>query len=595
MKSVKLFDENNTVGQSPFLPVFTEETDKYYRIVCNEQLLDEQLWRLLERQFDIQVDSCDGGWRGEYWGKLMRGACMVYSYTRDEKLYGVLTESVINILGKADDLGRIASYRLDKEFIRWDMWSRKYVMLGLEYYYDICNNKSIKKKIVTALTNQADYIVSKIGEGEEKILINKTSDTWKGVNSISIIQPFVKLCKLNNKPSYTKFIDEALRAQPIEGFNLFEYAKADEKSPFEYPINKAYEVISCFEGLLDLYSEVGGEEKLQTCVKFADKILQTDFTVIGGIGCEDELFDNATKKQVIHTEINKQETCVTVTLMKFLTALYLKTGDKRYIDAIERSFYNAYLGALNEKPDIGHLICPLFYSYSPVYNNPRWQLIGGQRSISNYALFGCCIAIGAAGLGVLRSLSAFGGKGNVKLNLFASGNYSLKTDEGDIAFNILSNYPAGGDIKVKFIKATKGLTLSLRMPDWAETVNVSRSGKALDYQMSDGYVNVFGTIASGDEIEIKFDDDIKVHYSEEVNGEVKGLYALTKGAIALAVDSFDADLDNSFPVPEAGGKITKYEYENGVCRIGEMLLKDYRITGKTFYKPHDITVWLKKK
>ena len=31
---------------------------------------------------------------GEYWGKLMRGACETYLYTRDEELYEILTESV---------------------------------------------------------------------------------------------------------------------------------------------------------------------------------------------------------------------------------------------------------------------------------------------------------------------------------------------------------------------------------------------------------------------------------------------------------------------------------------------------------------------
>ncbi len=589
-----LFENENNLGQIPFTPKFDQATDRYYRVVTEGQLADVELWRLLERQYDIKWDGVDGGWRGEYWGKLMRGACMVYAYTQDEKLYKILTDSVKNMLAKADGLGRIASYPVTREFIGWDMWARKYVMLGLEYYYDICADKKLKKKIVKALQGQADYILTKVGDKEGQISVFATSYIWGSMNSMSLIQPYAKLYKLTKAQRYLDFIRVLMKTQPAENFNLFDVAKENKKAPFEYPVVKAYEMISCFEGLLDLYEEVGGEDKLQTCVNFADKILETDFTIIGGIGCEDEMFDNATKKQVVHTDINKQETCVTVTLMKFLTALYLKTGDKKYVDAVERSFFNAYLGALNDTDAIGNLVRPLFYSYSPVYNNPRWTLIGGQRSISNYALFGCCIAIGTAGLGALKSLSAFGGNDNVKINFYLSGKYSLRTADGEIEYQISSNYPSGGDITVKFIKATKGLTLSLRMPDWSDEVTIQKQGKTLDYKITDGYINVFGDINAGDELKVGFDDMIKAHPSEKVNGEVNDLYAFSKGASLLCADGKEVDLTKSHPVEIIDGKVKEFTAVNGKYTLGDMVMWDYRETGKDYYQPHDVSVWIKK-
>ena len=97
------------------------------------------------------------------------------------------------------------------------------------------------------------------------------------------------------------------------------------------------------------YAEVKNDKKWeQAAINYAYKILDTDFTVIGSAGCTHELFDHSTVRQANTTnEFIMQETCVTVTLMKFFGRILKITGDSRFADAAERSFYNAYLGAEN--------------------------------------------------------------------------------------------------------------------------------------------------------------------------------------------------------------------------------------------------------
>ena len=120
----------------------------------------------------------------------------------------------------------------------------------------------------------------------------------------------MKLFKLTGKSEYEEFIKTLIKTRILNGFNLFEAAKENKKTPSEYPVTKAYEIISCFEGLLDYYEITGEKEYLGICVNFADAVLKTDFTVIGGIGCYDEYFNGSTAKQVEKSEIHKQETCV---------------------------------------------------------------------------------------------------------------------------------------------------------------------------------------------------------------------------------------------------------------------------------------------
>ena len=82
-------------------------------------------------------------------------------------------------------------------------------------------------------------------------------------------------------------------------------------------------------------------------VNFADRVLESDFTVIGSSGCTHELFDHSTVRQANPSNALMQETCVTVTLMKFFYQMNVLTGNAIYADAFERSLYNAYLGAVN--------------------------------------------------------------------------------------------------------------------------------------------------------------------------------------------------------------------------------------------------------
>ena len=179
--------------------------DKIHYVEDN-QLLNPDQWATFVNQFRTQPDSADNGWRGEFWGKMMRGASITYQYTQNEKLYKILTNTVRDLLSTQDEQGRIATYSANAEFKGWDMWCRKYVMMGLEYYYRICKDEALKERIVAALTKQADYILDHVGPASEgKIPITDTSDMFGGINSSSILEPMLFLYRMTNEQRYLDF------------------------------------------------------------------------------------------------------------------------------------------------------------------------------------------------------------------------------------------------------------------------------------------------------------------------------------------------------------------------------------------------------
>ena len=177
--------------------------DKAARWLQKEQLMDRAQWAKFVDVYRTQPDADNQGWRGEYWGKMMCGGALVYAYTHDEDLYQVLTETVRDLMTTAEEDGRVSSYARGDEFDSWDLWCRKYVLLGSEYYLDICHDEDFKQQVIAFLCRCADYIIAHIGPDKKDI--TKASRSWYGINSSSILEPIVRLYKRTGEQRYLDF------------------------------------------------------------------------------------------------------------------------------------------------------------------------------------------------------------------------------------------------------------------------------------------------------------------------------------------------------------------------------------------------------
>ena len=95
------------------------QIEKAAAFLTKNQLLDREMWGRFVDQFRRPIDGTNNGWRGEYWGKMMRGASLVCCYSRDPELYEVLVETVRDMLSLIGEDGRISSFTPDTEFRAW--------------------------------------------------------------------------------------------------------------------------------------------------------------------------------------------------------------------------------------------------------------------------------------------------------------------------------------------------------------------------------------------------------------------------------------------------------------------------------------------
>ncbi len=582
------------------------------RFVAENQCKNKHNWILFAEQFKSNVDDPNNAWRCEYWGKMMRGAAFTYAYTQDQELYDMLTDTVKDLLTTQDKLGRISSYSVENEFNGWDMWGRKYVLLGLQYYMDICKDEELKKQITTAMCRTLDYIITKIGpESEGKLPITKTSNFWKGLAASSILEPVVRLYNITGKKEYLEFADYIVDNGGIEDGNVFELAYEGKLYPYQYPVTKAYEMMSNFEGLMEYYRVTGIEKWRVASCNFGKLVAESDLTIIGSSGCTHELFDHSTVKQAnTQNLIIMQETCVTVTWIKFITQVLLLCGDAYLVDQLETSIYNALLGAVNTEHSDA-LAGFTFDSYSPLLMGTRARQLGGtQRMRNDTEVYGCCVAIGAAGTGHIPSIAVMSSRKGVVVNLYEKGEVCAITPTGkNVKLTFDTEYPYDGKIKITVAPAkAEKFTLAVRVPGWSQKSSVKVNGKSIKAKI--GYTEITREWAKGDTIELSFDMRVRIIDAPVDKDDKNSKFhkALVRGPIVLARDArlgeeIDSVVDfatdkNGFAVvkPAEKAKFVRHlEYAVKQADSSYIHMVDYASAGKTWRRDSRMTAWMPTK
>lgn len=496
------------------ISAYTGIVDETSRFIQREQLMDPAQWARFVNQFRTGADA-DGGWRGEYWGKMMRGAAFVYAYTRDKALYRILTDTVEDMLTAADEEGRISTYPKESELRDWDLWCRKYVLLGLQYYSEICESEDLKARCIAAMEKQVRYLMRFFGPEKKKI--TDATPIWRGLAAASVLEPVVRLYDLTGEKDYLDFAGWIVSLGGTSVANIYEIARAGKTDPYQFPMTKAYEMISCFEGLLEYYRATGDEDAKAAVLHFGERAAAAEITVIGSAGCTHELFDHAAWRQTDNTCTGvMQETCVTVTWMKFCLQLLCLTGESCWADRFEQSFYNAYLGAVNTEKKIDQSVllkwpdavpAPLpFDSYSPLRPGVRGKSVGGLCRMADGRYYGCCACIGSAGIGLAPKAAVTRTQTGTTLNLFFPGSVETLTPAGKaLRLEIKTAYPVGDTVRVKVAPAQpERFSLAVRIPAWSETAVLTVNGEALSAAPG-GYAAIDREWQAGDEIELKLD------------------------------------------------------------------------------------------
>ena len=326
-------------------------------------------------------------WQTEFWGKWFTSAVLAYRYQPTAAHRAVLDKAVADLVNTQTADGYIGNYQTSSLLEQWDIWGRKYCLLGLLDYYDITKDK----KTLAAASALADNLLSDLAARGDTIV---TKGNHRGMAASSVLEP---LCLLYSRTKNEKYLTAAKKIvtqwETPQGPQLISKASVNVASRFPNPGpakwfgreqgQKSYEMMSCYEGLLELYRITGNETYKTAVEKTWQNILETEINAAGSGSAVECWFGG---KQLQTNSIYKyQETCVTVTWIKLSQQLLRLTGESKYADAVETAYYNALLGAMS--PDGKH-----WAQYTP--------LAGRRMEGEEHCKMGlnCCTASGPRGL-----------------------------------------------------------------------------------------------------------------------------------------------------------------------------------------------------
>ena len=491
---------------------------------------------------------------GEMWGKAVRSGCMFYRYTADPELKEILSQTVKELLSTVRPNGSISCVPPEKQpdGPGGDLWERKYVLLGLDRYYDLVE---ADPAVLRAMTDQADCIIEQVGE-PPKVPITSLGWSPNHIESSTLLEPFMRLYNRTGEKRYLDFARYIVSTGGSEGYDIFRQAY-DNVPPHEMggPYPKAYEMMSMFEGAVEYYRVTGDEYVRRSFMNLYDNIRRNEITIVGNGGGDQpyhpavmgEGWDHTAVEQTNPDITRMMETCVGVTWMKFCSQILRLTGDPSAVDEIEKYIYNGLLGAMKPSGD--------GFSYVNLFNGEKVTNYGWGTTFGSLPVT-CCNLNGPMGLAYIPFVAVMESDRGPVVNLYNAARAELSTPQGDsLSLRIETDFPLSDRVLVRVDPHAASLfTLSLRIPSWSERTVVKVNGKKVRSVEPGAYLSLERTWEPGDRVELAF--DMRCRLLDAPRGSNRAgdsFQALVWGPIVLARDeNIDPDYDE--PVRVVAGK-----------------------------------------
>lgn len=408
-----------------------------------------------------------GDFKGEFLGKWLTAAALSCRYRENPALQERVDQALEHLMKATSPEGYITTYQPGAEFKTWDVWIQKYVLLGLIAQFD----QTRRLADLDAAKRSADYVLSRNGPG--KLSIEEYGPpNHKGGCNFSILEPMVLLYERSGDKRYLDFAKYIVKSwsQPGKyapnGIRLIE--NAESGTPLvESEVLHSYTLMSCFEGLCELYRATGKQRYLDACLKFAQNIMRQELMITGSVS-NHEMWYNGALEQTETLE-RPVETCATATWMKLCYQLLRLTGDSKWADRLEVSLYNNLLGAMMPKGE--------WWSYDSPLAGER--LPSRQQGVS----LSCCVASGPRGLLITPEWAVMSdAAGGPVVNLYAPGTASLILPNGKrLKIVQETSYPVTSLITLTLQpEAPASFVLKLRIPEWSKQTALKINGEPVE-------------------------------------------------------------------------------------------------------------------
>jgi len=439
-----------------------------YERITSKFALD-YIWKEAEEVFADKYDDeyAAGMWRGEFWGKLILSAVRVCRMSGDASLKAEIRESAYRMLSYQTDEGVISTYRDGDDIFppasadavkdmgwdctyNWNIWGQKYTLWAMLECAQLLDDQCI----LNCCARMADHIIEQLDRLGVRLKDTGTA-LMVGMPPCSIMKPMLVLYRLTGKQSYLDFclgVAKDWMREDNELPNLINNARSDVAPSKWYDgwYAKAYEMMSCFDGLVELYRVTGDCVYFDAVKGIWELLTKYELNILGSVGYCERFLDAASQFD------SATEVCDAIHWMRICHELFMLTGEAKYMEAFERAFLNAFLAGIYEDGKTG-----AFFVRGA---GRHWTAEPQVETKYQH----CCVNNAARTFVNTAESLVTVCDGNYYINSYVP----TRVKFGDTSIRISSGYTDKGLVNVIVRGIVPGTKLYFRIPEWSKTSSV---------------------------------------------------------------------------------------------------------------------------
>ena len=461
--------------------------------------------------------------RGHFLGHWLSAAAKLIAADGEPELR-VKLDKIVSELARCQELngGEWVGSIPEKYFTRLIknqyIWSPQYVMhktiVGLSDAYIYTGNK----QALDILSHLSDWYIT----WTEKAAETNPHAIYAGEEA-GMLEVWAQLYQLTNDEKYLtlakRYADAGLFRKLKEGKDSLTNCHANASIPFTHGAAKMYEIT--------------GDSDWLEVIKLFWKAAVTDRGMFSTTGMNAGEFWVPPHMQGHFLGSNDQEFCTVYNMVRTASYLLKYTGEAQYADYIERALYNGFLAQQNAQTGMPAYFLPLGAG-----SHKKW----GTKTRD----FWCCHGTMVQAQTLYPELIWFTGENRITAAQYIPSEFTAEMNGANVTVSQTTgmkyyNDQAFFDEKddgqmsrwlLKFsVKCDKpaNFTLSLRVPEWAKSVELEINGKSATAPVKDGWLDITADWQ---------DDCVQVFFPSELRAEtlpdMPELMSVVDGPIVLA-------------------------------------------------------------
>jgi DUF1680 family protein len=501
----------------------------------------------------------DGPHQGIYYDdsdvfKVIEGAAYSLALWPDAELEGFLDKLISEIAAAQESDGYLYTARTlgavhsGTGLERWSHLAHGHELYNVGHLYEAAAahfQATGKRTLLDVALKNAELINTVFGPGPTQ---NKSVP---GHEEIEI--GLVKLFKVTGDRRWVDlskhFVDMRGR-KDIRGEVHGEYAQdhiplKEQTEPVGHAVRAGY----IYAGAADAAALTGDKETFAAMERIWENVVKSKLHITGGIGASrsGEAFG---REYDLPNDTAYLETCAAVANALWTHRLFLKSGDARHMDVLERTIYNGFLSGVSLSGD-------RYFYPNPLASDGHTPFNHGTAERAAWFGTSCCPVNIVRFIPSVPGMIYAASEGAAWVSLYVGGSGKVEVDGQDVKLRVGTAYPWSGRVAMTVApEKTSEFEVRMRIPGWARNevipsdlykyvggeeslITLRVNGMPVDYEMDRGYAVIKRFWTPGDEIILDMPMEVKQVVSHENVEANTGRVALELGPIVYCFEGAD--------------------------------------------------------